>query len=362
MARTSFTTVPCIIKAVGVGGGGCNAVNRMVKAGIQGVDFIAVNTDVQALMMNEAATRVQIGVKTSAGLGVGGDPGRGRQAAEENQEELKKVIKGADMVFVAAGMGGGTGTGACPVVARVARESGALTVAIVTKPFNFEMARRQQIAEEGISTLSDEVDAMIVIPNERLLAITGQKVTVDAAFKTADDVLMTGVRAISEVITVPGMINLDFADVKSVMQGAGPSWLSIGYGTGQDRVREAARAAISSELIEVPIYGATGVLYVVSGANNLTLSEVNQAAEVIESAVDEEAVVLFGVTLDPRLDNDVRITLVATGFSAVKQAAAARRDEEFRGLIRELEADESRLEMPAYMRRPVTMRRMSRKM
>jgi len=333
----------------------------MVKAEIQGVDFIAVNTDVQALMMSEAPTRIQIGEKTAAGLGVGGDPGRGRQAAEETIEELRGAIHGADMVFIAAGMGGGTGTGASPLIARVARESGALTVAIVTKPFNFEMARRQQIAEEGISDLTDEVDAMIVIPNERLLSITGEKVTVDSAFKTADDVLMTGVRAISEVITVPGMINLDFADVKTVMQGAGPSWLSIGYGTGQDRVREAARAAVASELIEVPIDGATGVLYVVSGAANLTLAEVNQAAEVIEAAVDEEAVVIFGVTIDTKLDNDVRITLIATGFTPVKQVSAARKDEEFRSLIRELESDESRLETPAYMRRPVTMRRMSRK-
>jgi len=360
MAKTSFTSVPCDIKAVGVGGGGCNAVNRMVRAEIQGVDFIAINTDVQALMMSEAPTRIQLGEKVASGLGVGGDPGRGRQAAEESAEDLKKAISGADMVFIAAGMGGGTGTGACPVVARVAREIGALTVAIVTKPFNFEMARRQQIAEEGISVLSDEVDAMIVIPNERLLAITGEKVTVDAAFKTADDVLMTGVRSISEVIVVPGMINLDFADVKAIMKDTGPSWLSIGYGTGQDRVREAARSAIASELIEVPIDGARGVLYVVSGAPNLTLAEVNQAAEIVEAAVDEEAVVIFGVTIDPKLDNDVRITLVATGFTAVKQVAAARKDEEFRSLIRELESDEGRLETPAYMRRPVTMRRMSR--
>jgi len=333
----------------------------MVKAEIQGLDFIAVNTDTQALMANEAPIRIQLGEKVAGGLGVGGDPGRGREAAEESLEDLKQVISGADMVFIAAGMGGGTGTGASPFIARVARESGALTVAIVTKPFNFEMARRQQIAEEGIGELSDEVDAMIVIPNERLLSITGEKVTVDAAFKTADDVLMIGVRAISEVITVPGMINLDFADVKTIMKSAGPSWLSIGYGTGQDRVREAARAAVASELIEVPIDGATGVLYVVSGASNLTLAEVSQAAEVIESAVDEEAVVIFGVTVDPKLDNDVRITLVATGFTAVKQVEAMRKDEGFRGLITELESDESRLDTPAFLRRPVTMRRMSRK-
>ncbi|MFC1999943.1 cell division protein FtsZ [Chloroflexota bacterium] len=361
MAKTGFTSVAVKIRAVGVGGGGCNAVNRMVRAEIQGVDFIAVNTDIQALMMNEAPTRIQIGETVSGGLGVGGDPGRGQLAAEESLDELRQAVSGANMVFIATGMGGGTGTGASPVIARLARESGALTIAIVTKPFNFEMARRMQIAEEGINELTAEVDAMIVIPNERLLGITGDKVTVDAAFKTADDILMIGVRAISEVITVPGMINLDFADVTAIMQNAGQCWLSIGYGTGQNRVVEAARAAISSDLLEVPIEGATGVLYVVSGPPNLTLSEVSQAAGVVEAAVDEEAMVIFGVTTDPKLDNDVRITLVATGFSAIREVAAARKDEEFRGLIRELESDESRLESPAFMRRPVTMRRMSRK-
>ncbi|RLC92128.1 MAG: cell division protein FtsZ [Chloroflexi bacterium] len=361
MAKRTFTPTVCRIKAIGVGGGGCNAINRMVRADVRSVEFVAVNTDAQALMTIEAPTRVQIGEKVSRGLGVGGDPGKGRQAAEENVEDLRQVVSGADMVFIAAGMGGGTGTGASPVIARLARESGALTIAIVTKPFNFEMARRVQIAEEGIEELEKEVDAMIVIPNERLLSITGDKVTVDNAFKMADDVLMMGVRAISEVITVPGMINLDFADVKAIMREAGPCWLSIGHGSGQNRVVEAARAAISSELLEVPIEGATGVLYVVSGAPNLTLSEVSQAASVIEAAVDEEAMVIFGVTVDPKLDNDVRITLVATGFTAMKQVAAARKDEEFRGLIRELESDESRLEAPAFMRRPITMRRMSRK-
>jgi cell division protein FtsZ len=361
MAKRSFTPTGCRIKAIGVGGGGCNAINRMVRAEIQGLEFLAVNTDAQALMMSEAPTRIQIGERVSKGLGVGGDPGKGRQAAEENAQDLKEMVSGADMVFIAAGMGGGTGTGASPVIARLARESGALTIAIVTKPFNFEMARRMQIAEEGTEELEREVDAMIVIPNERLLSITGDKVTVDNAFKMADDVLMIGVRAISEVITMPGMINLDFADVKAIMKGAGPCWLSIGYGSGQNRVVEAARAAISSDLLEVPIEGTTGVLYVVSGAPNLTLSEVSQAASVIEAAVDEEAMVIFGVTLDKKLDNDVRITLVATGFTATKQVTAARKDEEFRGLIRELESDESRLEAPAFMRRPITMRRMSRK-
>jgi len=257
MAKRTFTPTVCRIKAIGVGGGGCNAINRMVRADVRSVEFVAVNTDAQALMTIEAPTRVQIGEKVSRGLGVGGDPGKGRQAAEENVEDLRQVVSGADMVFIAAGMGGGTGTGASPVIARLARESGALTIAIVTKPFNFEMARRVQIAEEGIEELEKEVDAMIVIPNERLLSITGDKVTVDNAFKMADDVLMMGVRAISEVITVPGMINLDFADVKAIMREAGPCWLSIGHGSGQNRVVEAARAAISSELLEVPIERGT---------------------------------------------------------------------------------------------------------
>ena len=357
----SFSPTPIRIKCIGVGGGGSNAVNRMVKADIRGVEFIAVNTDVQALMMNDAPTRIQVGNKISRGLGAGGDPGKGRLAAEENIEDLKAILEGAQMVFIASGMGGGTGTGASPLIARLAKESGALTIAIVTKPFNFEMARRMQVAEEGVAALTEEVDAMIVIPNERLLSITGDKVTVDNAFKVADDVLMIGVRAISEVITVPGMINLDFADVAAIMRGAGPCWLSIGYGSGQNRVVEAARAAISSELLEVPIEGAKGVLYVVSGPHNMTLAEVGQAASIIEAAVDEEAMVIFGVTVDNKLDSDVRITLVATGFSGVKEVAAAKKEDEFRGLIRELESDESRLEAPAFMRRPITMRRMSRK-
>lgn len=359
MARTSFTPTMCRIKAIGVGGGGCNAVNRMVKAGIQGVQFIAVNTDAQALMRNEAPTRIQIGECVAGGMGVGGDPTRGRVAAEESLDEIKEAVRNAHMVFVAAGMGGGTGTGASPVIAKLAREAGALTIGIVTKPFTFEMARRTQVADEGISALQSEVDAMIVIPNERLLAVTDKKVTVDGAFKAADDVLMTGVRAISEVITVPGLINLDFADVRAVMRDAGQCWLSIGYGSQQNRVVEAANAAVSSRLLEVPIDGASGVLYIVSGPPNLTLAEVSQAAGVVKQAVDQEATVIFGVTVDPKLENDVRVTLVATGFTPLKTLATARRDEDFRILIKDLQWDEDRLEAPSFMRRPVAMRMMS---
>lgn len=361
MGQTSYTSVPLSIRAIGVGGGGCNAVDRMAKADILGVDFVAVNTDAQALLVSEAPTRVQLGKEMCKGLGAGGDPGRGRQAAEESLDELKAALKGAHMVFVAAGMGGGTGTGASPIIARLARESGALTIGIVTKPFDFEMARRAQIAEDGIKQLQDEVDALIVIPNERLLTVTGDNVTIDSAFKTADDVLMVGVRAISEVVTVPGLVNLDFADVRTIMRDAGPCQLSIGYGNGQNRVVEAARAAISSDLLEVPIDGATGVLYVVAGPSDLTLSEVSQAADVIDAALDEEAMVIFGVTLDPKLRDDVAITLVATGFTPHEATVEEHMDEEFRHLIRQLEWDESRLEAPAFMRRPIEMRHMSRR-
>jgi len=336
-------------------------VNRMVRADIRGVDYVAVNTDAQVLMMNEAPTRIQIGREVCKGLGAGGDPGVGRRAAEESLDELRTAVQGAHMVFVASGMGGGTGTGAAPVVARLARESGALTIAIVTKPFNFEMARRSQIAEGGIGELEQEADAMIVIPNERLLSITGDKVTVDTAFKTADDILMVGVRAISEVVTVPGLVNVDFADVTSVMKNAGPCQLSIGSSVGQNRVVEAARAAISNDLLEVPIDGAMGVLYVVEGPSSLTLSEVSRAAEVVGSALDEEATVIFGVTLDPRARDEVTITLVATGFTPHRAIVQEHKDEEYRNLIRELEWDESRLESPAFMRRPVDMRHMARR-
>jgi len=355
MAKTMLVHTPCRIKAIGVGGGGCNALNRMVGAGIQGVEFIAVNTDVQHLMLNEAPIRVQIGEKTTGGLGSGGDPVKGRRAAEESREELRQLISGTDMVFIATGMGGGTGTGACPVIAELARESGALTIAIVTRPFNFEGVRRAQVAYDGISQLMEKLDSVIVIPNERLLPLAGEKETVDNAFKMADEVLMTGVRAISEVIVSPGLINLDFADVRSVMKEAGPAWLSIGHSTGPNRCVEAAQSAIASPLLEVSIEGSKGVLYVVTGAANLTLSEVSQAAEVIKQAVDPEANIIFGVTFDPSMNNAVRITLVAMGFTSTEAVEAARRDEEFRRLIKGL--DETELETPSYARRPLGLRR-----
>jgi cell division protein FtsZ len=355
MAKTMSTHVPCRIKAIGVGGGGCNALNRMVKAGIQGVDFIAVNTDIQHLVLNEAPIRVQIGEKITGGLGSGGDPVKGRQAAEESREDLRELVSGADMVFIATGMGGGTGTGACPMIAQLAKESGALTIAIVTRPFGFEGARRAQVSQEGISQLINKVNSLIVIPNDRLLSLAGEKETVDNAFRLADEVLMNGVRAISEVIILPGLINLDFADVRSVMKDGGPAWLSIGHSSGQNRCVEAAQSAVTSPLLEVSIEGAKGVLYVITGAANLTLSEISQAAELIASAVDPSANIIFGVTLDPSMNNEVRVTLVATGFTSTKAREAAQMDEEFRRLTRGL--DETELETPAFARRPLALRR-----
>ncbi|OGO03253.1 MAG: cell division protein FtsZ [Chloroflexi bacterium RBG_13_54_8] len=359
MVKDSFVHVPVRIRAIGVGGGGCNAINRMVRSEVHGVEFIAVNSDVQALMANEARSRVQIGRETCRGMGAGGDPERGRQAVEENLAEIREVVKGAQIVFVAAGMGGGTGTGAAPVVAKLARESGALTIGIVTTPFKFEMARRMRVAEEGLAQLGKEADAMIVIPNERLLSITDGKTTVDGAFQKADDVLMTGVRAISEVITVPGLINLDFADVNAIMKNAGPCRMAIGSGSGRNRMMEAAQAAVTSDLLGTPIDGATGVLYVVSGPPELTLAEVGQAAQVIQGSLHQEAMVIFGVTIDPKLGGNVAITLVATGFAPIEKMTKQRKDEEFRRVIDELEEDESQLEAPAFKRRPVSMRQIS---
>ncbi|HJX69765.1 MAG TPA: cell division protein FtsZ, partial [Dehalococcoidia bacterium] len=269
MVKEMFRSPLCRIKAVGVGGGGCNAINRMVRAEVQRVDFVIVNTDAQTLRMSPAPVRIQIGEKLTRGLGAGGDPVKGQESAEESREELQELFRGTDMVFIAAGMGGGTGTGAAPLVAKLAKESGALTIAIVTKPFNFELARRQQVAEKGIEQLKDNVDALIAIPNERLLNITNDKVTVDDAFKMADDIIAIGIRTITEVITEPGLINIDFADVQTVMEGAGSAWLSIGYGTGRDRVVEATRSAINSPLLEVSVNGAGRAWYIITGPADL---------------------------------------------------------------------------------------------
>ena len=286
MAKTSFVPNPAKIKVIGLGGGGCNAVTRMVREEIQGVEFIAMNTDAQALSITEAPTRVQIGEKLTKGLGVGGDHTKGAKAAEESRDELQELVSAADMVFITCGMGGGTGTGAAPTIAEIAKQTGALTIAVVTKPFSFEGNHRCQVADDGILRLLGKVDTLIIIPNDRLLDLCDQKTAVDSAFMMADDVLRHGVQAIAEVITVPGLINLDFADIRSIMKNAGPAWMSVGRGRGQNRAVEAAKAALNSPLLDVSIGGAKGVLFNVCGGSNLTLFECNEAADVIASSVD----------------------------------------------------------------------------
>ena len=353
MARSSFAPNPAKIKVIGLGGGGCNAITRMVQEEIQGVEFIAMNTDAQAIALTEAPIRIQLGEKSSKGLGAGGDHTLGKKAAEESHDELKEVISGADMVFITCGMGGGTGTGAAPVVAEIAKQSGALTIAVVTKPFAFEGTHRCQIATEGIANLLNKVDTLIIIPNDRLLNLCDQKTGVDSAFKLADDVLRHGVQAISEVITVPGMINLDFADVKSVMQDAGPAWMSIGRGSGQNRAVDAAKEALASPLLDVSASGSKGVLFNVVGGNNLTLFEVNEAAEVIKQAVDCDANIIFGVAHEESMDKEIRITLIATGFISQKGMAGVGRDEEMSEFLEGIKKSEDELDVPSFLRRPL---------
>jgi len=352
MAKTSFVPNPAKIKVIGLGGGGCNAITRMVQEEIQGVEFIAINTDSQALAITEAPTRIQLGEKLTKGLGVGGDHVQGQKAAEESRDELKEIISGADMVFITCGMGGGTGTGAAPVIAELGKQSGALTIAVVTKPFTFEGAHRYQVSDEGIVRLLGKVDTLIIIPNDRLLDLCDQKTGVDNAFKLADDVLRHGVQAISEVITVPGLINLDFADVKAVMKDAGPAWMSIGVGSGKNRSVEAAKEALASPLLDVSIEGSKGVLFNVVGGSSLTLFEVNEAAEIIKQAVDPEANIIFGVAHDPNMDNEVRITLIATGFSSKIGLAEASQEDEFTQLLKGLKSEEE-LDVPSFLRRPL---------
>jgi len=353
MAKASFTPNPAKIKVIGLGGGGCNAVTRMVQEEIQGVEFIAMNTDVQAMAITEAPIRIQLGERLTKGLGVGGDHVLGQRAAEESRDELKEVTSGADMVFITCGLGGGTGTGAAPVVAEIAKHSGALTIAVVTKPFNFEGIHRSQVAEEGITQLLGQVDTLIIIPNDRLLDLCDHKTGVDNAFKLADDVLRHGVQSISDVITVPGLINLDFADVKAVMKDAGPAWMSIGRGSGQHRAVDAAKEALASPLLDVSASGSKGVLFNVVGGSSLTLFEVNEAADVIKQAVDPEANIIFGVAHDPSMDKEVKITLIATGFIAKKGLAGASQDEELRQFLAGLKGSEDELDVPSFLRRPL---------
>ncbi len=352
MAKTSFTPNPAKIKVIGLGGGGCNAITRMVREEIQGVEFIAMNTDSQSLAITEAPTRIQLGEKLTKGLGVGGDHVQGEKAAEENRDELKELVAGADMVFITGGMGGGTGTGAAPVIAETAKHSGALTIAVVTRPFSFEGAHRCKVADEGIARLLGKVDTLIIIPNDRLLDLCDNKTAVENAFKLADDVLRHGVQAIAEVITVPGMINLDFADVKAVMKDAGPAWMSMGMGTGQHRAVEAAKEALSSPLLDVSLAGSRGVLFNVVGGSSLTLFEVNEAAEIIKQAVDPEANIIFGVAHDPNMEREVKITLVATGFASKIGLAGESREDEFAQLLKGLKTEDE-LDVPSFLRRPL---------
>ncbi|NLG97547.1 MAG: cell division protein FtsZ [Chloroflexi bacterium] len=302
------------IKVIGVGGGGCNAVNRMIDEGLQGIEFIAVNTDGQALLQSKASTRVRIGDKVTRGLGAGGNPEVGRKAAEESAEELYEVLKGSDMVFVTSGMGGGTGTGAAPIVAQIAKEVGALTIGVVTRPFTFEGSRRATAAEAGIGKLKEHADTLIVIPNDRLLQMVDKRASLQDAFRLADDVLRQGIQGISELITVPGLINLDFADVRAIMSEGGAALMAVGRASGEDRARVAAEMAISSQLLDITIDGARGILFNVTGDPSLTLFEVNQAAAIIKETAHPDVNLIFGAVVDPSLSDEVRITVIATGF------------------------------------------------
>jgi len=319
-----------VIKVVGVGGGGVNAVNRMIELGLRGVEFIAVNTDAQALLMSDADVKLDVGRELTRGLGAGADPEVGRRAAEDHAEEIEEALAGADMVFVTAGEGGGTGTGGAPVVARIAKSIGALTIGVVTKPFSFEGRRRQSQAEAGVSKLKEEVDTLIVVPNDRLLEISDRGISMVEAFATADQVLLAGVQGITDLITTPGLINLDFADVKSVMQGAGSALMGIGSARGADRAIKAAELAVESPLLEASIEGAHGVLLSIQGGSNLGIFEINDAAQLVKEAAHPEANIIFGTVIDDTLGDEVRVTVIAAGFdggepqSRIEPMAAAR--------------------------------------
>lgn len=340
------------IKVIGIGGGGSNALNSMIsQQQIQGVDFIAVNSDAQALLTCLAPTKVQIGDQLTKGLGSGGQPEIGRQAAEESADKLQEIVEGADMIFITAGMGGGTGTGAAPVIAEVARDSGALTVAVVTKPFTFEGARRRVSAEEGIENLKDKVDTMIVIPNQRLLDVVDKKMSLLEAFKVADSVLGQGVQGISDIIVLPGLINVDFADVRTIMNNAGSALMGIGFGTGENRAAVAARSAIASPLLEISIDGAKGVLFNVTGGNDLSMFEVDEAAKIISGAADADANIIFGATIDESLVDQVKITVIATGFNDDKlRSQEAREAVQAFPDVTEASDDSDEFDIPAFMR------------
>lgn len=341
------------IKVIGIGGAGCNALNSMIsQQQIQGVEFVAVNTDAQALLTCKAPTKVQIGDQLTKGLGSGAQPEIGRQAAEESIDKLQEMVEGADMIFITAGMGGGTGTGASPIVAEIARDSGALTVAVVTKPFNFEGAKRKVSAEDGIENLKDKVDTMIVIPNQRLLDVVDKKVSLLEAFKVADNVLGQGVQGISDIIVLPGLINVDFADVRTIMNNAGSALMGIGFGNGENRAAAAARAAVASPLLEISIDGAKGVLFNVTGGNDLSMFEVDEAAKIISAAADPDANIIFGATIDETLNDQVKITVIATGFNEDRiRPSEARETIQSFPEVQETAPDEGdEFDIPAFMR------------
>ncbi len=344
------------IRVVGVGGGGSNAVNRMIAEGMGGVDFIAVNTDAQALMLSDAPARVRIGDKLTRGLGVGGNPEMGHEAAEESVDELYDILEGSDMVFITAGMGGGTGTGASSVIARVAKEVGALSIGVVTRPFSWEGSVRAQAAQEGIKKLKEEVDTLIVIPNDRLLEITDKRVTLQNAFSLADDVLRQGIQGISELITVPGLINLDFADVRTIMAEGGAALMAVGRASGEDRATEAAEQAISSELLDITIDGARGILFNVTGGPDLSLYEVNEAASIIKRTAHPDVNLIFGAVVDQEMEDEIRITVIATGFDQKnsRPRTSERSDGREKPEAVEFDApsfDTDDIEIPAFLRR-----------
>ena len=353
------------IKVVGIGGGGSNAVSRMYRERTPGVEYLVVNTDDQALELCDVPLRIRVGEQLTGGKGVGGNPDLGMRSAEESREELYEAMCDADMVFIAAGMGGGTGTGAAPIAAQLAKETGALTVGVVTRPFEFEGLRRAQVAEDGINRLKQHVDTLLAIPNERLRVICEEEITAENAFKLADDVLRMGVQSIAELVTVPGEINLDFADIQAIMQDAGPAWMSIGWGIGEHRAREAAQRAISNPLLDVSIDGARGVLFNITGGNDLKLMELHEAAEVIQRKVDPEANIIFGMATDTKMENEIKLTIIATGFASGELAFD--RDEQLKNLLQEALPqngehnnipDFLRIDLPPVLRRHTKVRKL----
>lgn len=339
------------IVVIGVGGGGSNAVNRMIEVGVRGVEFVAVNTDAQALARSEAPIRLRIGEKLTRGLGAGGRPEIGARAAEESAEQIYEIFRDADMVFIAAGMGGGTGTGASPVIAGIAQEVGALTVGVVTKPFTFEGSRRREAAERGIEELKSKVNTLITIPNDRLLQLIDKKTSLQQAFAIVDDVLRQGIQGISELITVPGLVNVDFADVKAVMSESGSALMAIGHGKGDSRATDAARMAIASPLLDVSMNGARGVLFNITGGPDLTLTEIQEAADLISQAADPDANIIFGAVIDEALQGEVKITVIATGFDQPRPVAARPSTERPR-LLRSLDLDDDDLDARPPTRQP----------